>query len=230
MLIAIFSAVLIFVVYTILDTNLNPPGWWRYDRLADKKAILSYVEENFPKTIKRTGSKFPFQKPAGPFEHSVMFFELDGVNFGVSAWEGKITGDTYYEAKAEKFIRENFIDSFMDEREISPKIKMSFVIPPEHYGLLQKNILDDLYNFTGSVHITIIQDHIDGVSTPKDVGWFYDFYQYWMEKCDFPNCAVYLYYPQNNEYATSGADYHIWFERGEKTFSDENDFYKSFTT
>lgn len=92
--IAILSAALIFIVFTILDTNLNPPGWWRFDRLEDKKAILSYVEENYPKTIKRTGSKFPFQKPAGSFEHSVMSFELDGVNFNVSAWKGKITDDT----------------------------------------------------------------------------------------------------------------------------------------
>lgn len=224
----IFSAVLIFVVYTILDTNLNPPGWWRFDRLEDKRAILSYVEENYPETTRRTGSKFPFQKPAGPFEHSVMFFELDGVNFNVSAWDGKITGDTYYEAKAEKFIRENFIDSFMDERGISPKIKMSFVIPPEHYGLLQKNILDDLYNFTGSVHITIVQDYIDGVSVPKDVGWFYDFYQYWMKNCDLENCTVSIQYRRNKDYSTNEVSYMISFRKGVKTFSNEDEFYSAF--
>lgn len=228
MLIAIFSAVLIFVVYTILDTNLNPPGWWRYDRLADKKAVLSYVEENYPKTIKRTGSKFPFQKPAGPFEHSVMFFELDGVNFGVSAWEGKITGDTYYEAKAEKYIRENFIDGFMDERGLSPEIKISFVMPQDYYGLLQKYILDDLYSFTGSVHITIIQDYIDGVSVPKDVGWFYDFYQYWMKNCDLENCTVSIQYRRNKDYSTNEVSYMISFRKGVKTFPNEDEFYSAF--
>lgn len=223
MLIVIFSAVLIFVVYTILDTNLNPPGWWRFDRLEDKKAILSYVEENYPETTRRTGSKFPFQKPAGPFEYSVMFFELDGVNFNVSAWKGEITGDTYYEAKAEKYIRENFIDGFMAERGLSPEIKISFVMPQDHYGLLQKYILDDLYSFTGSVNIFITQAYIDGVSTPKDVGWFYDFYQYWVKNCDLPKCVVYMYYPKPNS-----PTYRISFTSGEKRFSNEDEFYNSF--
>lgn len=87
-----------------------------------------------------------------------------------------------------------------------------------------------IYGFEGTILVKITQDHIDGISTPKEIVWFYDFYKYWMENCDFPNCAVYLYYPQNNEYATRGADYHIWFEREEKTFSSESDFYDHFTT
>ena len=226
MVIAIFSAVLIFLVYTVLDTNLNPPGWWRFDRLGDKKAILGYVEENYPETIKRTGSKFPFQYPAGPFEHSVMYFELDGVNFGVSAWAGKITNDTYYEAKAEKYIRENFIDGFMNERGLSPEIEITFVIPPDYYGLLQKYILDDIHSFTGSITVMIKQDNIDGVYTPKEVGWFYDFYQYWTEKCDLPRCTVYLYYRQNDDKAS----YRIWFNRYKRIYSNEKDFYDHFTT
>lgn len=225
LLIILLSVASIIIGFTIWDIFIDPPAWWRFDRLEDKKAILSYVEENYPKTIKRTGSKFPFQKPAGSFEHSVISFELDGVNFNVSAWKGKITDDTYYEAKAEKFIRENFIDGFIDERGLSPEIKISFVIPPEHYGLLQEYILDDLYSFTGSVNIFITQAYIDGVSTPKDVGWFYDFYQYWVKNCDLPKCVVYMYYSKPNSPTNC-----ISFTSGKRRFFNEDEFYNSFNT
>lgn len=222
--------VLFLILFEIYDIFIDPPAWWRFDRQQDKRAILEYVEKTYPANIKRKGGSFPLQAPAGPFKASVMYFELDGVDFSISAWEGKITGDTYYEAKADKYIRENYIDSFMNERGITPNIKISYISPPNHYGILGKDVLGDIYGFEGTILVKITQNHVDGVSTPKEIVWFYDFYKYWMENCDLPNCAVYLYYPQNNEYATRGADYHIWFEREKKTFSSESDFYDHFTT
>lgn len=226
---AVFLILLGLILFGVWDIYIDPPAWWRSGRQEDKKAILEYVESNYPDTIKRKGGYFPLQMPASGFKDSVMYFELDSVNFSVSAWDGIITSDTYYEAKAEKYIRENYIDDFMNERGLSPKIEISFVSPPGHYGMFGEDVLGDIYSFEGTILVKITQDHIDGVSTPKGIVWFYDFYQYWVENCDLPNCAVYLYYPKNNEYATNGADYHIWFEREEKTFSDENDFYKGFT-
>lgn len=142
--ITVISILVIVILLSVWDIFIDPPAWWRFERQKDKRAILEYVEDNYPATIRKKGGKFPLQMPAGPFEHSVMFFELDGVNFDVSAWKGKITGDTYYEAKAEKYIRENFIDGFMNERGLSPKIKISFIMPQDYYGLLQKYILDDI--------------------------------------------------------------------------------------
>ncbi len=222
--------VLFLTFFEIYDIFIDPPAWWRSDRQRDKRAILEYVENTYPANIKRKGGSFPLQAPAGPFKASVMYFELDGIDFSISAWEGKITGDTYYESKAEKYIRENFIDSFMIERRLFPTIVTSFVYPPNLYGLPRVNELEDLWSFHGSIHITIRQDHIDGVSTPREVGWFYDFYQYWMNNCDLPNCAVYMHYRRNNDYSTNENDYVVEFKRGKKTFSNESDFYDHFTT
>lgn len=229
-IIPLIVVLLIAVLLLVWDIVIDPPAFWRSERQQDKNAILDYAERTYPDNLKRKGGEFPLQMPAGPFEPSVMYFELDSVNFNIYAQDGKITGDTYYEAKAEKYIRENYIEGFMNDRKLTPDIKISFISPPGHYGFLGGDVLGDIYDFEGTILVKITQEHINGVSAPNEIVWFYDFYQYWMEKCDFPNCAVYLYYPQNNEYATSGADYHIWFESGEKTFSDENDFYKSFTT
>lgn len=222
--------VVALILFGVVDIFVDPPAWWRFERQQDKRAILEYVENNYPDTIKRKGGKFPLQMPAGPFESSVMYFELDGIDFSISALGGEITGDTYYEAKTDKYIRENYIDNFMNDKGLTPDIKISFISPPDHYGILGKDVLGDIYDFEGTILVKITQEHINGVSAPNEIVWFYDFYQYWMKNCDFPNCAVYLYYPQNNEYATSGADYRIWFECEKKTFSNEDDFYKHFTT
>ncbi|MGN0678275.1 MAG: hypothetical protein ACI4JS_01290, partial [Oscillospiraceae bacterium] len=224
----ILSIILAIVLLFVWDSFIDPPVWWRFERQQDKRAILEYVENNYPNTIKRKGGKFPLQMPAGPFEDSVMFFEYNGVNFSVSAWGGEVKRDTYYEAKAEKYIRENFIDGFMNDRGLSPDIKISFVSQPSHFGMLRKDVLDDVHSFEGSIHVTIKQTYIVGVSTPRDVGWFYDFYQYWMENCNLTNCAVLIYYFPNNDYATDEPSYNIEFKRGEKTFSDEDDFYAGF--
>lgn len=226
----ILSIIIAIVLLFVWDSFIDPPVWWRFERQQDKRAILEYVENNYPNTIKRKGEKFPLQMPAGPFEDSVMFFEYNGVNFSVSAWEGEVKRDTYYEAKAEKYIRENYIDGFMNDRGLTPDIKISFISPPNHYGILGEDVMGDIYDFEGRILVKITQEHINGVSAPNEIVWFYDFYQYWMKNCDFPNCAVYLYYLQNNEYATSGADYHIWFECEKKTFSSEKDFYNHFIT
>ena len=221
--------VVALILFGVVDIFIDPPAWWRFERQQDKKAILSYAEENYP-YVKRLGGQFPLQMPAGPFESSVMYFELDGIDFSISALDGEITGDTYYEAKTDKYIRENYIDNFMNDKGLTPDIKISFISPPNHYGILGKDVLGDIYDFEGTILVKITQQHINGVSAPNEIVWFYDFYQYWMKNCDFPNCAVYLYYPPNNEYVTSDADYHIWFECEKKTFSSEKDFYDHFTT
>ena len=226
----IAAVFMIVVILFVWDIFIDPPAWWRFGRQRDKNAIMNYVERTYPDTIRRKGGKFPLQMPAGGFENSEMYFELDGVRFSVSARDGEIDDDTYYKAKAEKYIRENYIDGFVNEKGLSPDIEISFVSPPGHYGILGEDELGDIQSFNGSILVYITQDHISGVSAPKEVGWFYDFYWYWTENCDLENCAVYLYYRQNNDYSTNDPNYSIWFKNGEKTFGSENDFFYHFTT
>lgn len=212
------SIVAVIILLFVWDIYIDPPAWWRFNRQKDKKAILSYAEENYP-DAKRLGGKFPLQLPAGPFEPSIMYFELDGINFRIYAQDGKVTNDMYFAAKAEKFIREKYIDDFMKSRGLSPEINIYFM----------GGIDVELPDFTGVVSVDIVQEYIDGCSTPKQVDWFYDFYQYWMENCDLPICAVTLTYLQPSKINTEISSYNVDFQKGKVTFSNKDDFYNNFT-
>lgn len=210
----------------VLNANMLFP--WQWSAKENKKAALEYIAEHFPtaEIIDVDYKSMILNYMAISID--TFYLELDGIEFSIFTQSGKVQRDTYYEAKAEKYIRENFIDDFMSERNLSPNIEVSFVSPPGHYGTLGEDVLGDIHRFKGSVTVMIKQDNIDGVSTPKELGWFYDFYKYWMDKCDIPRCTVYIYYRQNNEFSTNASSYRIWFEKGEKTFSSEYDFYKHF--
>lgn len=216
-IVLLIVAILIF--FEIWDIFINPPAWWRFERQQDKKAILSYVEENYP-DAKRLGGEFPLQLPAGPFEPSIMYFELDGINFSIYSQDGKVTNDTYFAVKAEKFIREKYIDDFMKSRGLSPEIKIYFM----------GGIDVELPNFTGVVSVDIVQKYVDGCSTPNQVGWFYDFYEYWMKNCDLPVCAVTLTYLPPSKKNLIISSYNVTFQKGKVTFDNKDDFYNHFTT
>ena len=68
------------------------------------------------------------------------YLKFDGIEFALITQKGKVLRDTYYEAKAEKYIRENFIDSFMNERGFSPKVKISFIYNSDDYGKIRVDI------------------------------------------------------------------------------------------
>lgn len=168
MLIVIFSAVLIFVVYTILDTNLNPPGWWRFERQQDKLVILEYVERNYP-NAKNTGGLFPIQKIAEVHRASTMYFELDGIEFSISAEYGEIVEDNYPKARACAQFDKIIKDGFLKPRGITAYTNYGFV---DNYY--------EIYPYTGglAVELTIW----DQGSTPQEIDWLYDFYKYWKKE------------------------------------------------
>lgn len=212
------SAAVVLILFGVWDTFIDPPVWWRSERQQDKKAILEYVQNKYPETIKRKGGKFPLQMPAGPYKNSVMYFELDGINFSVAACHKIIVWDTYYDNKAEKYICENYIDGFMNEKGLSPQINTYY----------RDGINEEIWDYKGHISIEIYQEYIDGAITPRQAGWFYDFYQYWIEICDLPDCAVTIIY-RPTELNSNVPNYYIWFQQEKRTFSDENDFYKGFT-
>ncbi len=213
------SIVAVIVFLSVWDIYIDPPAWWRSERQQDKKAILEYVENNYPDTIKRKGGEFPLQLPAGPFEPSIMYFGLNGVDFSISAQDGKVINDTYFAVKAEKFIREKYIDDFMKSRGLSPEIKIYFM----------GGIDVELPDFTGVVSVNIVQKYVDGCSTPNQVSWFYDFYEYWIKNCDLPVCAVTLTYLPPSKKNLIISSYNVTFQKGKVTFDNKDDFYNNFT-
>lgn len=141
---------------------------WQAEHRANKKAILEYVQEKYPNS-KKIGENFPVQKFPEFHKASTMYFELDGIEFKVHAEYGEIVNDGYTEARAiaqfDKIIKEGF----MKPRDID--IKKIYT----RYSFLDS--YKEMYPYTGGLAVEIFV-HDQG-SSPKEVGWLYDFYKYW---------------------------------------------------
>lgn len=198
----------------------DPPLWWQFKRRSDKQAILQYAKSQYDGEAKVTGSKFPILNPGlvAPPEESVMYFKYNGIDFALAAQNGKLVSDSYYAAKAEKYIRVNFIDDFMNKKGISPQIKISFF----------DGISEELPDFKGHIGVYIVQEYVDEAASPKQIDWFYDFYQYWMNNCDLPDCSVTLTYLPPEIPNAFIQSYNVMFQKGERSFADEAEFYNSF--
>lgn len=164
MLAAAFIGIIIF-----LHMNMLFP--WQAEHRANKKAILEYVQEKYPNS-KRKGGKFPMQKFLEFHKASTMYFELDGIEFGISAEFGKIVVDGYCGARALAQFDKIIQDGFLKPRGITAYTDYNFV---DNYY--------EIYPYTGglSVRITIL----DQGTTPREVGWLYDFYKYWKKEGEF---------------------------------------------
>ena len=168
--------IIIIIVAGAFVLNANMLFPWQWNAKRNKRAVLEYITQHFPSAeivdvdYKSTVLSW-MSVPMDTF-----YLKFDGIEFTLITQKGKVLRDTYYEAKAEKYIRENFIDSFMNERGLSPKVKISFIYNSDDYGKIRVDSLDDIYGFGGSIDVKITQDNIDGIYSPKNVGWFFYFY------------------------------------------------------
>ena len=169
--IIIISSIIAIIIGLCVWDIADPPVWWRFERQKDKRAILEYVKDTYPKSVKRAGGdEFPIQF-MGPYFHSVMYFELDGLRFAVGAKHGEISFDNYSGMRVYTQIDKIVQDGFMKPNGIIAKTTYTFV---DSY---------DMYPYTGDlgVRVTII----DQGSTPEEIGCLYDFYNYWQSEADY---------------------------------------------
>lgn len=171
-LIIALSIVFILILFLVVDIFVDPPAFWRTERQQDKKAILEYVESTYPNAIKRKGGSFPLQLPAGPHEYSVMYFELDDIEFHIGAEYGKVIFDCYPDAKAIAQFDKIIFEGFLKPRNLNAGVKYTF-----------KDNYEGNSPYIGSLDIDITI--IDQGATPQEVGWLYDFYQFWLAEGAF---------------------------------------------
>ncbi len=203
------SIVAVTILLSVLDIFIDPPAWWRFDRQKDKKAILSYAEENYP-DAKRLGGQFPLQMPAGPHPFSVMYFELDGINFHVGAEYGCIVDDGYCKARADAQFDKIVNDGFLKPKDITASAYYHYV-----------DSYTETYPYTGTLRVDITV--CDQGSTPQEVGWLYDFYKFWAIEGDFlKEYQVNIYIFENNVQKCF-----IRYNKG-SIFTDEENFYSAF--
>ena len=187
---SLMAVIIALIVWDIID---SPPIW--HFRQADKQAIIQYQRQHYPgaKVVKRN---FPFLGNPGlvgsPVESS-MTFEYDGVEFFIAAQNGELTRDFFPYANAKLQIV-NKIDEFMRSRGIenSGGIKVDVMFNLLHVRSMLYPFDDppteDLskYNHRVNVEITVNGEY----DSPKDVGWLYYCYQYWITECVLPDYSL----------------------------------------
>lgn len=161
-----FSVVAALILFNVFDIFIDPPAWWRFERQEDKRAILKYVKDNYPDTIKILDKSFPLQMPAGGHQFSHIQFELDGVTFNVIAAYGEVISDSYYYRKADTQFDKIIKDGFLKPRNITASLDYSYW---DNYKTAAP--------YTGNLglEITILEQG----ATAREVGWIYDFYEFW---------------------------------------------------
>lgn len=208
--IVILVVVLALALFEVWDIVIDPPAFWRTERIQDKRAILAYVKEKYPDAVKTGRGEFPLQMPAGSFENSVMYFKLDDIEFAVSARNGQVVIDGYCGARAIAQFDKIIQDGFLKPRGITAYTSYQFV---DNYY--------EIYPYTGglSVDLTVF----DQGSTPREVGWLYDFYKYWKNEGAF----LRLYAVSIKVVVDQQRMCHTTF-LNDDDFSDEEKFYSAF--
>lgn len=162
----------VLILLFVADNFIFPPAWWRFERQADKNAIVDYVSRYYPKNTKRVGFSFPLQFPAAPHQASAIYYELDGIKFYVAAEKGRIVEDTYMRKRAEKQFDEIIIDGFFDPKGLSPGID---------YWFKKEDFIYPYTVYNG--HVSVLVREMG--NSPRELGWLYDFYKYWKQECEF---------------------------------------------
>lgn len=169
----------IVLLILILNANLLLPG--QSIARADKKAMLAYIDMNYP------GAKIVDKDYASArwWEHFLASLPADrlqvewkGVRFWIAADYGKVFNDNYAENQtfsdlSELIYYDFFVEFFgYHKLEMDPKDEFPEFIFKTEDG----RSLTDFYNYEGELfmEITVNEDFID----LEEVEWLWDFYYY----------------------------------------------------
>ncbi len=206
-IIAILVASIAFWIWDFLD----PPMFWQTEALENKRAIMRYVDRKYP-GAKIVSQSYESTKFWGDLSCDGIVFEYNDIEFTVAARFGKVDGDDYDECKAKKYLDENFLLPFFEEKNVSPYYYQS--IPGDS---------DDLASYDGVYRLDILQKDLPSNFTPNKSDWFYDFYLYCIENCEIERFEVTLRYVLDN-----GHSYSLYFKRTSNFYSTPEEFYAAF--
>lgn len=204
------TSVIVLIIGIIILCNQLMLMPWQWGARKNRKVILEYATEHYPNAkiieeVYPTAHIFLWNNL-----EDYIVFKWDDLEFGISAEFGKIVVDGYCGARAIAQFDKIIQDGFMLPRGIDAYTRYGFV---DNYY--------ELYPYTGglSVRITIP----DQGTTPQEVGWLYDFYNYWKNEGAF----LTEYGVQIDISADNQRMYHINYINGDE-FSNESAFYAAF--
>lgn len=207
--IVVFAIIFITIGFLVFcDISMLYP--WQYQARRNRKAILEYVRNAYPKAIMieehyQTTKFNPTNKP-----HDVIWFELDGIKFYIAACGGRVdcdNDDGYPEARVTAQIDNIIKDGFLKPRGIKASPFYRF-----------HDDYKKTYPYTGSLYVEL---RVQGI-TPQEVGWLYDFYIYWKKEGSF-------FREYRVDILVNEGDMTDWIIiENDSDFADENEFYSAF--
>lgn len=216
----------VIAVLGVLGKNYLLP--WQIPLFNTRQALVKYLKKTHPNyhIVEReveytytTGGGFLPQpdtvKPCATF-----VCDEDGFRYTVHAFNGKVTGDTYARAKLGSEIEEFARQGFLEPRGIE---NVDFYF---EFALDDDKLPSEWSGYNSKFHVTL------GVrgqgTTPQEVGWLWDFYEFWRDNQQFaPNwfLSFDIYYNTNNNAAWDSSisiDYTENFGSAESWYSEKN--------
>ena len=222
------SVAAIIIGLIVWDCFIDSPPFWHF-RQDDKKAIVEYQRQHYPgaKVVDRSFPLLGNPGLVGAAVESSITFEYDGVEFVIAAQDGELKRDYFPFAKAKLKIV-NIIDEFLKtngiENEGNTKIDVIFDLLHVKSMLypFDDSPTEDLSKYNHRVDIEII---IKGeYNSPKDVGWLYDCYKYWIIENTLPNYSLTFKVVSDNEVPHNACFYN------DSIITSEEEFYSQFNT
>ncbi len=197
------------VVFCIWDI-FDPPLLWQFDKQANKRVMLEYVEEHYP-GAKILDQAYPVS--LSTTNRDVIIFKYQDVQFAVCAENGEVVSDNFTFNRASQKLDKIIIDGFLTPNNIDATINYVYanrIEPPE-----------DLMEYNNDVTI-LVSIHDKDYASVNDVKWLYEFYEYWLENSIVPLWVLdYSVSMQNKELA--------WVQFSTDSLAEnEDDFYNSF--
>lgn len=205
---AVFAIALIVGSIALCNSLLLFP--WQRGARRNKQVILEYAEEHYPDARFIEGhynsAKFFVWNNFG----DAGVFNLAGVEFKITAEAGEILIDGYPKARACAQFDKIIQDGFLKPQGLSAQT--SYIFVDNYY---------EIYPYTGVLEVKV--KSIDQGSTPREVGWLYDFYKFWKEEGAFlTGYSVHLYIIEDNQMMYR-LDYDV-----DSDFPNETAFYSAF--
>lgn len=199
------------------------PHKWNPTALKNRAAILKYAKANYPgaKIVKEYYPSTKFNPTGDPYDF--IWFELDGLQFFIEARHGECYyyNDGYGYALIQREIRENYLNDFFTSRGLpyEPDIALSYA----GTGVYEPPGKDaSLDTFPGDIRLDLLLDFEEDKPTPRDFGWFYEFYLYWKEVCPTDGFTIRFCYRINKN------SYLNLYCYSTSKFKNADDFYDQF--
>lgn len=199
------AAIIILII--VLNVNLLMP--WQKEARLNKRAILSYVTEHYPEAavIKQQYESLDLNFLKS-YSGDYITFEKDLLQFSIFAIGGEVVIDNYPKERSILEFDEIIQEGFLKPRGIKAQTQYRFF---DDY---------ELYPYTGGLGVTL--RICNQGTTPREIGWLYDFYQHWKENADFLKS-----YRVNIDIVTGGDNCAIRYDKSSE-FATEEEFYAKF--